>query len=147
MKKLLTLTAVGVILSAPAIAASKCVPKLSASAFPGSFNGGGVTGGHDFQVVYNNTLPDSFALYGIAACSSQVPSTSNFGLTASSLSMNPGNYCWCKFVSPAVSKWFGTATSENSACISTCASTCATYFISNRISYTDTWPNNFWLSY
>ncbi len=125
MKKLLILTAVGTILTMPAMAVQKCAPAWGYSgAFPMNYAGGGTTGKTNFSIVYSPSSPDSFTMDGIAHCSSQAPTTSTTGRMTSDLNMAAGKYCWCRIVSPALSNWIPMESTEITS-TDTCASNCA----------------------
>ena len=145
MKKLLILTAVGAILSAPAIAASKCIPMLSKH----SYNVGnyGASNSRDFVIYLDPASPYQTNMYGVAACSSTVPSSSDIFYATTSISMTDGDYCWCRIISPAVSKWFsvnGNMTISN--CKANCAQKCADTFKGSSAAI-DVYASDFWTGY
>ena len=145
MKKLLILTAGGVILSAPAIAASKCIPMLSQVS--GNTAAGGGSGASTFQVLLNPVSPYQVTFNGLANCSSTVPSSSKVLYATSEISMIDGDYCWCKIISPAVSNWYTVAgTLVTSNCQSVCAQKCADIFRSSSTPI-DAYASDFWTGY
>ena len=145
MKKLLILTAVGAILSAPAIAASKCIPMLSRMS--GTIGAGAASGDSTFQVLLNPTSPYQVTFEGLANCSSTVPSSDKVLLATSKISMTDGDYCWCKIISPAVSNWYSVAgTLATSDCQSVCAQKCADTF-KNTSAPIDAYASDFWTGY
>ena len=105
MKKLLTLTAVGALLAAPAMAVQKCV-NLDAGDY-----------GDREEDLYDR--PDWFVSYvdyggpvvrGIGICSSDYNEPGTFSSRLDKLTFDGDNlennkYCWCKMLSPAVSSW------------------------------------------
>ena len=126
MKKLLTLTAVGAILAAPAIAVQKCVAldpsTTTCTSTPASGNA-------DWSATCT-TNGTSVPINGIAMCSNQkadaINGTSDAITTVSSTTDTTNFNCWCKMVEPAVSSWvfIGTFTSA-SICADSCSSNCA----------------------
>ncbi|MBR2393073.1 MAG: hypothetical protein IKB05_01110 [Alphaproteobacteria bacterium] len=116
MKKLLTLTAVGAILAAPATAVQRCVA-LSEN-------------NNDFYIddyEYSEwTLKSSnITIKGIGLCtgtSGAVKETSD-----TLLNYGGGYYCWCRMISPAVSSWFSSNFEDNDdyICATNCSLACA----------------------
>ena len=101
MKKLLTLTAVGAILTAPASAVQKCVafdtttPEFIVQESYGSYDWTG-----DLE---------NMTIYGVAACGfdsvSDDGSSISTSVQASAIDIEDNTYCWCRMISPAISKW------------------------------------------
>lgn len=145
MKKLITLTALGVILATPAIAASKCIPMLSRMS--GTIGAGAAPGASTFQVLLNPMSPSQVTFEGLANCSSTVPSSSKVLSATSTILMTDGDYCWCKIISPAVSNWYTVArTLATSNCQSVCAQKCADTF-KNTSGPIDAYASDFWTGY
>ncbi len=95
MKKLLTLTAVGAILTAPALAVQKCVA-LDASVNGEDFGGMYLEGRMDWYVNFSN-----ITVRGVSVCSSLLSETTD----DMPMPDGSGYHCYCKMVSPAVSLW------------------------------------------
>lgn len=143
MKKLLTLTAVGAILSTPASAVQKCVAldkndtqcTSSYSSYRGKAN-------WEATCTTNGV---SVPIKGIAACSQDagpVPGATNFDDSNVDIELLPtvysnGNYnnneCWCRIISPAISRWVytGMTYADGSDCSYNCAKECA-YMIADK---------------
>ena len=126
MKKLLTLTAVGAILAAPAMAVQKCV------AFDASTTTCTSTSTYskaDWSATCT-TNSTSVPIKGIAMCSNQAADatygTSDTMTTVSNTTDTTNVNCWCKMVEPAVSSWVfvGTTTSAG-FCATNCSYRCA----------------------
>ena len=131
MKKLLTLTAVGVILAAPAMAAQKCValdPSTTTCTSTQAY------GNADWSARCT-TNGISVPIKGIAMCSNQAADaqygTSDAITTVSSTTDTTNVNCWCKMVEPAVSSWVFIAASQS-------AGNCA-YYCSRHCAYR-AWP-------
>ena len=110
MKKLLILTALGAILTAPANAVQKCValdPQHS-GCYPTSEGYSDFVGKAEWSITCT-TNGTSVPIKGIAMCSNQAADdffdTSEAITTVSSESDMTDRYCWCKMVEPAVSSW------------------------------------------
>ena len=100
MKKLLTLTAVGAILAAPAMAVQKCVAFDTTTP---EFISQGTYGSYDWYGYLEN-----MTIYGLAACGSAssydgVPISTS--VQASAIDTEYNKYCWCRMIIPAISKW------------------------------------------
>ena len=116
MKKLLTLTAVGAILAAPATAVQRCVA-LSEN-------------NNDFYIDdYGDsewTLKSSnITIKGIGLCTGTSGAVKE---TSDTLSIQgAGYYCWCRMISPAVSSWFYSSFEDNDdyICATSCSLVCA----------------------
>lgn len=143
MKKLLTLTAVGAILSTPASAVQKCVAldkndtqcTSSYSSYRGKAN-------WEATCTTNGV---SVPIKGIAACSQEagpVPGAVNFDdsqvaiellPTVASNGMYNNNNCWCRIISPAISRWVytGETYADVADCTYNCAKECA-YMIADK---------------
>ena len=135
MRKLLTLASIGLLLAAPAGAAYKCAPAWGTQFYPyTTWAGGGATGKTNFSIIYANGAPYEMTMDGVAHCSSQQPNANTTAGMVSDLAMEGGAYCWCRFVSPAVSNWIPITDSNiNSVvtCNSNCAAVCGTYLRSD----------------
>ncbi|MBQ8294169.1 MAG: hypothetical protein IJX89_02170 [Alphaproteobacteria bacterium] len=126
MKKILSLTAIGVLLIAPASADYRCLPILAnTSVFNGSWSGGANTDTVDWSAGHNliSGGPNLISISGVSYCSSDSPVDIG-AINISNISATNGSNCWCKIISPGTTKWFtGGASLEN--CTSNCASECA----------------------
>ena len=126
MKKLLTITAVGTLLAAPAIAVQKCVA-LDASTT--TCTSTAAPGNADWSATCT-TNGTSVPIKGIAMCSNQAADaqfgTSDAITTISNSSDTTNVNCWCKMVEPAVSSW-GLVYAGTSAggCAYLCSARCA----------------------
>ena len=125
MKKILTLTAVGVILTVPAMAVVQCVQKPEYNDH-GELDGiGGGAGSADWTFETSNVT-----FTGVAVCSSSV---SIFGTYTAldSISMSEtgssNSYCWCKMTHPASSRWVFRDSNSVSDCTSYCARNCGDF--------------------
>ena len=131
MKKLLTLTAVGAILSAPAFAVQKCV----------TYDSSTTTCATDQPVLYYlgksewtgtcTTNGVAVPIVGVGKCSSTSGAISSPKYqTSLAISQNHLNnkYCYCRVISPFVSNWvyaFAPAVSDTNTCEYSCANQCA----------------------
>ena len=131
MKKLLTITAVGTLLAAPAIAVQKCVA-LDASTT--TCTSTAAPGNADWSATCT-TNGTSVPIKGIAMCSNQAADaqfgTSDAITTISNSSDTTNVNCWCKMVEPAVSSWVFFAGSSAGNCAYNCSNFCALYARSN----------------
>ncbi len=128
MKKLLIITAVGAILTAPAMAAQKCVA-LDASTTTCTST---VASGNADWSATCKTNGTSVPIKGIAMCSNQAADaqfgTSDAITTISSTTDTTNVNCWCKMVEPAVSSWvFILASASAGSCANSCSTYCAYY--------------------
>ncbi|MBE6459659.1 MAG: hypothetical protein E7009_01585 [Alphaproteobacteria bacterium] len=132
MKKLLTLTAVGAILAAPATAVQKCVAldPEHVSCYPTSEEYSDFVGKAEWSITCT-TNGTSVPIKGIGMCSNQAANdffdTSEAITTVSSESDMTDRYCWCKMVEPAVSSWVYIGTDVyggDRACAYGCAASC-----------------------
>ena len=126
MKKLLTLTALGAILTAPAMAVQKCVALNSSTTTCTSTS---VYGNADWSATCT-TNGTSVPIKGIAMCANQDADvdygTSDAITMVSSTSDTTNLNCWCKIVEPAVSSWVDIgAFSSADICAYYCSYTCA----------------------
>ena len=126
MKKLLTLTAVGAILAAPAMAVQKCVA-LDASTT--TCTSTAASGNADWSATCT-TNGTSVPIKGIAMCSNQAADatygTSDAIKTVSGTTDTTNVNCWCKMVEPAVSSWvFLNAYTSAGVCANGCSYICA----------------------
>ena len=126
MKKLLTITAVGAMLAAPAMAVQKCVA-LDASTT--TCTSTPTAGKADWSATCT-TNGTSVPIKGIAMCSNQA-ADAQFG-TSDAIKMvsdetdTTNVNCWCKMVEPAVSSWvFIHAYASAGPCASNCSHYCA----------------------
>ena len=129
MKKLLTLTAVGAILAAPAMAVQKCVALNSLASTCTSTP---ANGNADWSATCASTPDTSVPIKGIAMCSNQKADaqygTSDAITTVSSTTDKTNAHCWCKMVEPAVSSWVYLYEAESaSSCAYFCSNNCAGY--------------------
>ena len=129
MKKLLTLTTLGAILTAPATAVQKCVA-INPGNMGQSIGGGSASGTADWHLQF-----DGVDIEGIAVCSSGYNTIGRLvdSLTYSSSNVSDNRFCYGRIVTPAVSKWY-VAKSFSSAleCTNGC-SVAAANFIDNNI--------------
>lgn len=138
MKKLLTITMVGAVLSAPAIAVQKCVLNLNEIM---SWTNETSEYNPDWKLVaytVDNPFSEDITLRGIATCNNEF---GNYGQKLASFYQytNYGKYCWCKIVSPdaySTETWVSVQTGDSQqafssvdACYRKCASKCAEEFI------------------
>ncbi len=133
MKKLLTLTAVGAILSTPASAVQKCVafnPGASCT-FPDgvSYISTGPLNPWTMNCTYSGKTT---AIRVIGLCSPTKPESKY--QTKETIEWHPQNftldtplYCWCKAISPIESHWISATTSSDTVqtCMYTCNSKCS----------------------
>ena len=127
MKKLLTLTAVGAILTAPASAVQKCVALNSLASTCTSTP---ANGNADWSATCASTTDTSVPIKGIAMCSNQKANaafgTSDAITTVSSATDTTNVNCWCKMVEPAMSSWVYVHTGTSASyCASNCSGVCA----------------------
>ena len=125
MKKLLTLTAVGAILAAPAMAVQKCVALDSSTTTCTST----MTYGKADWSATCTTNGTSVPIKGIAMCSNQAADaqygTSDAITTVSSTTDTTNVNCWCKMVEPAVSSWVYISTHASAGdCARNCSFVC-----------------------
>lgn len=124
MKKLLTLTAVGTLLTAPAIAVQKCVAlDMDTTQCTASF-----TPSYSTEWSVNCTTDGvSVPITGIATCSSTAGSEEGEVVDTVEMPQSSGGnwYCWCKMISPAVSSWVFYSSMSYSFCWQKCADYCA----------------------
>ena len=148
MKKLLILTAVGAILAAPAMAVQKCV-KLTVSstcAAPGYSQAYKYIDWSATCTTNGNEIP----IQGIGVCSTSVPTDYESDSEASELvvadTIASGSSdddttrlgCWCKMVSPAVSKWvflLNYTNNEYEDCAPYCALACGARMKGNNTKF------------
>ena len=125
MKKLLTLTAVGTILTMPAMAVKKCVA-LDASVTTCTATTS-VQGKGDWSATCT-TDGKTVTIEGVGMCSAYLAGSGENGYsngsitTLSSTSSVSNKRCWCKMIKPAVSYWVYVSEYTNA---STCAYYCA----------------------
>ncbi len=127
MKKLLTLTALCAILSAPAMAVQKCVALDSSTTTCTPTSAFGNANWSATCTTNGTRVP----IKGIAMCSNQAAGaqygTSDAITTVSSASDTNNVNCWCKMVEPAVSSWvFISARVSAGFCEFYCSGNCAT---------------------
>ncbi|MBE6460223.1 MAG: hypothetical protein E7009_04575 [Alphaproteobacteria bacterium] len=128
MKKLLTLTAVGAILTAPAFAVQKCVALDASTTTCTSTQ---AYGNADWSTTCT-TNGTSVPIKGIAMCSNQAADaqygTSDAIKTVSGTTDTTNVNCWCKMVEPAVSSWVLIYTYTSAGyCAFNCSYNCAWY--------------------
>ncbi|MBE6460051.1 MAG: hypothetical protein E7009_03665 [Alphaproteobacteria bacterium] len=127
MKKLLTITAIGAILAAPATAVQKCVnlPFNIYEADEQSY-----FGYNEWELRYPNIV-----IQGIAACSSDA------GNPRDEIELDPNSdyfYCWCKMITPAVSKWvYANAEYDEFDSLEECSAMCSFQCGINISDYTE----------
>lgn len=118
MKKLLTLTAVGAIMAASANAATQCVKNVT--------NQTSCSGGTDYNDSDWTIKCDTDTYRGTYFCSKQGGDYT--GEAAENLQQddgdNPVGFCWCRLLTPAVSKWVFTGWSYEQYCSRNCAFRC-----------------------
>ncbi|MBQ3039735.1 MAG: hypothetical protein IJD41_04225 [Alphaproteobacteria bacterium] len=152
MKKLLTLTVVGAILAAPAMAAYKCAPNWGLPYFSKTLTGGYSGPMSDFSITYDANGTDMFIMRASAQCSSRAPdfSTSSGMLGWGALPLSAGTYCWCRIISPAISKWIPIADTTKfataAACGTGCTSACSAY-LSSSSALSAVMPYGVWTQY
>ena len=129
MKKLLFLTAVGALLTAPAIAAQKCVVLDSnAEAISVDYK----LRGTDWSVSFENVTVKGVAFCSSKACTADsISQKVSFGYSDFSNRCN----CWCRMTSPAVSQWVwsgeqcpASGVGGGVNCMASCAAMCASSF-------------------
>ncbi|MBE6460036.1 MAG: hypothetical protein E7009_03580 [Alphaproteobacteria bacterium] len=132
MKKLLTLTAVGALLTTPSIAVQKCVALNTSDTLCKVTN---VYGQADWTSACNSNAAGgiSVPVKGIAMCSNQTGSaqyvTSSTLKVSNSSSDTTNKYCWCKAIEPAISHWvYTTEQQDASMCAYQCSHICAYLF-------------------
>ena len=133
MKKLLTLTAVGVILTSPTLAVQKCVALDFTNAGEGDYDG------NQWYVTYPNAFILGEAIYSKSNVDSQVEFFAKAEFVDLSNTPSENEYCWCRMLKPFVSYWMCmdiTATVIASMG-SSCAKICADAFSSTTDLYLD----------
>ena len=108
----------------PAVAVTKCV-KLTSSTTCSNYSNSGSN--------WSATCGD-VPIQGVAFCGSQNGGSVGATTDAVTTSRNADDnkYCWCKMVSPAVSRWvFYNASTSVGYCVYSCASACALYAQAN----------------
>lgn len=123
MKKLLTLTAVGTLLTAPASAVQKCVAlDLDTTQCTASY-----ASNHSTEWSVDCTTDGvSVPITGIATCSRTAGSEEGEFVDTVEMPGSTGEwYCWCKMISPAVSPWVYYSSMSYSFCWQKCAYYCA----------------------
>lgn len=141
MKKTLILTALGATIMSPAIAAvQKCVSLQATENYTSLFGSAVEVKCADWGAIGSTS---KITVEGVGVCSNNAGTSStrdNLSFDTSSTTNN--KYCWCKMISPAISKWVysgGNKTSE-ATCLRDCAANCAAamqysnyrgYFFSN----------------
>lgn len=128
MKKILTLAALGAILTVPAMAVVQCVG-LDASTT--TCTSTLLDGKADWSATCT-TNGTSIPIKGIAMCSNQKADaeygTSDAITTVSSSSDTTNVNCWCKMIEPAVSSWGFIRTFVSAGiCAYNCSDYCAAY--------------------
>ncbi len=106
----------------PAFAVTKCV-KLTPSTTCSTYSG------EHGQSNWSATC-DGVPVEGVAFCGSQNGGSQGATSTAVTISTtsDDNKYCWCKMVSPAVSRWvFNNAGLSAYTCADACAYNCAYY--------------------
>ncbi len=104
----------------PAMAVTKCV-KLSSSTTCPDYSG--ATGQSNWSATCGG-----ISIQGVAFCGSQNGGSAGATTDAvtTSTTSTDNKYCWCKMVSPAVSRWvFYSANSSGGRCADLCAYNCA----------------------
>ena len=131
MKKLLILTAVGAMLAAPAIAVQKCVALNTESTECGSPDPYPYLNTPWWEAICT-TNDKKLLIKGIGACSRLQEPTYTLAYpyntipTVSNSSDTTNVNCWCKMISPAVSRWVFAKTHTS---VGDCAASCAFYCI------------------
>ena len=132
MKKLLTLTAVGAILAAPAMAVQKCV---ALDAETTTCTSTATYGKADWSATCT-TNDKSVSILGIATCAIDAASLiigshniSTMVTTAGSDGDTTKKSCWCKMVSPAISSWV--SVTHTGDCSYQCSYQCASFIRNN----------------
>ncbi len=169
MKKLLTLTAVGAILAAPATAVQQCIALGADYECYVSFNGPGeaITKGQCSTADYSLDSPYgpnvNVTLIGLCAVTDggtqntvqRLISTGTFYDNGSydTYGIAKRNHCWCKMIQPMVSMWvyygeIDAATGgmdiygHSDTCAATCSDMCSNYFEPNAGRALDVFLNN-----
>ena len=127
MKKLLTLTALGAILTTPTIAVQKCVA-LDASNTTCTSNYEEYDSNPDWGATCT-TNGVSVSIKGAVTCSKTAGSAVGevySGYLPTGGSNKDKLHCWCKIISPAISSWvYLTDYDSTNLCIGDCARYCA----------------------
>lgn len=123
MKKLLTITAVGVLLTAPAIAVQRCV------AIPDAATAPDITEAYENETIWTASYP-GIEFDGLAMCAAT--SGTNYArygsINYNSESLSENKYCWCRIIKPVVSYWVLAGSRLNQeTCMSGCAENCANF--------------------
>lgn len=142
MNKMLILTVMGTAIISPAIAAvQKCVSLQATENYTSAFGATAVEAKCADWGATGNT--SKITVEGVGVCSNNAGTSStrdNLSFDTSSTTNN--KYCWCKMISPAISKWVFSGASQTSEanCLKYCAASCAAamtysnyrgYFFSN----------------
>ena len=119
-KHLLIAGLICVVAIPPAFAVTKCV-KLNSST---------KCSGGDVEYLKPNWSAncDGMTIQGVAFCGSQNGGSTGATSTTvtTSTTSDDNKYCWCKMVSPAVSRWVSRHTyASDGPCASICAGSCA----------------------
>ena len=135
MKKLLTLTALGAILTAPATAVQKCVALDSSTTTCTNIEAESLYRGWKLTCTTNGiTVP----IEGTSSCSKTL-TTTTVGTIKDDLKIkyteNDTNeiYCWCQMIRPLASSWVFAHkySSVGGGCMGGCAQKCAETFSGN----------------
>ncbi len=143
MKNILILTAIGAIITAPAIAVQKCVALNNNTSCK---VGKGATYGYADWTLTCTTGTTTVPISGIGVCSNQAGNaailSTTLEYTAISNATDPNQcytgdarYCWCRMLSPAVSQWVysGLEMNTESDCLYKCARECQTYIVNEAV--------------
>ncbi len=109
----------------PAAAVTKCV-KLNSSTTCSAYSG--------IANQSNWSATCGVSIQGVAFCGSQNGGSTGAttGAVTTSSTIDNNKYCWCKMVSPAVSRWVFYGDRESASnCVSICARICASYAAGN----------------
>ena len=119
MKKLLLLVALGLVFTAPAIAARRCM-------YMGVPSGAYTPGIRSVDWIEGNDEENAVTTEGIGICSANTLESGNYRDVLTQVGV-AGNmqHCWCKMIRPDVSKWvFGKTYTSYSDCVGSCAEYC-----------------------
>ena len=125
MKKTLFLFALGAIMATPAIAVQKCVALQATENYTSAFGGTSDVRCADWGAT---GATNNITVEGVGVCSNNAGTQAtrdNLSFDVSSTTNN--KYCWCKMISPAISKWVypGTSNTSEANCLKYCAASCA----------------------
>ena len=125
MKKLLILTAISTILTVPAVAVQKCV----ALDINQDWSRTDVNGSADWSATANNGIK----VQALAVCANNSGSMYDVSAALEFSADEPGQYCWCRMISPVVSKWVAYGDLDSwDYCNYDCLALCSSAFESDK---------------